>query len=276
MQNDQQSQEQPQDNDLSQQLTVLQQDLSTVQQQRAELEAQLATANTALTQLQSENQILTAGGLDEARQQYEKRAQELEEAFLQREFNRELNQVGFSSDPDHRDFLWHRAQQRLGFKGDQPVVLDANGQLEYTAVGGAVRPMGIPDLITQFRSSESTKIFFNGSTSAGAVAEEDGARWITTQQANDRAFLRNEGIKLEDYQSGKVKILPPGQSAPLSPSIKPTTTASTQPKGQQMPQLPRSILALPIKVRQWCAQNNVDVNDYGKMISDGKIQVIDA
>jgi hypothetical protein len=172
------SQEPPQDGDLSQQFAALQKDLTTVQQQRAELEAQLTTANTALTQLQNENQILTAGGLDEARQQYENRAKDLEQGFLRREFDRELTQSGFSPDPGHRDFLWHRAQQRLGFKGSEPVVIDAQGQLEYTAVGGSVRPQGIPDLITQFRCNESTKIFFTGAANAGP-AEEEGVRWIT-------------------------------------------------------------------------------------------------
>ncbi|MBD1862346.1 MULTISPECIES: hypothetical protein [Trichocoleus] len=275
---DNENQNQAQDGDLSQQFIALQKDLTTAQQQRAELEAQLATANTALGQLQNENQILTAGGLDEVRLQHETRAKELEQGFLRREFNRELDQSGFSSDPDHRDFLWHRASQRLGFKGTEPVVLDANGQLAYTAVGGTVRPQGIPDLISQFRSNESTKIFFTGGSSS-APAKEDGVRWITSQQANDRQFLRKEGIDLEDYQSGKVKILPLGQSAPPSTSTKSTTSSSpTQPQGQQqVPQIPKSLLGSSVhQLRQWCTQNNVKLTDYGDMISSGRIQVIDA
>ncbi|MBD2095935.1 hypothetical protein H6F90_12330 [Trichocoleus sp. FACHB-591] len=271
-----QSQEQPQDHDLSQQVDSFQKELTIAQQRRADLEAQLSVANTALGQLQQENQLLTAGGLDEARQQYETRAKDLEQGFLRREFNRELDQSGFSPDPDHRDFLWHRASQRLAFKGDEPVVIDAQGQLEYTAGNAGVRPMGIPDLITQFRSSESTKIFFTGSSNAGPVVE-DGARWITTQQANDRAFLRKEGIDLDDYQSGRVKILPPGQSAPTSASAKPasTTTVPTQPQGQQqVPQISQATLHDLSQLRQWCNVNSVPLDQFNKMVSAGKIQVV--
>lgn len=275
---DNENQNQPQDSDLSQQFTALQKELTIAQQQRAELESQLSTANTALGQLQKENQLLAAGSLDEIRHEYDSLAQKREQGFLRREFNRELDQAGFSSDPDHRDFLWHRASQRLAFKGDEPVVIDAQGQLEYTAGTGGVRQMGIPDLISQFQNHESTRIFFNGGSNAGPAnagpTAEDGVRWITSQQANDRAFLRGEGIDLEDYQSGRVKILPPGQSAPTSASAKAasTTTASTQ---QQALQIPRSILGTSVHhLRSWCSQNNVPLEQFNSMVSTGKIQVV--